>query len=78
MAEKAKKKNIFVRMKNYFKELASEMRKITWPAPKQILKNSLIVLAVVIVSSLILFGIDTLFSAGLGGIGTLLQNLFKS
>ena len=48
MAE-AKKKNWFARawgsVCRYFRELKSELTKIVWPTPKQVLKNTLVVLA---------------------------------
>ena len=52
MAE-AKKKNWFARawggICRYFRELRSELKKVVWPTPKQVLKNALIVVACVIV-----------------------------
>ena len=50
MAE-AKKQNWFVRtwgrICKYFRELRSELKKVVWPTPKQVLKNAQIVLACV-------------------------------
>ena len=52
MAE-AKKKNWFARawgaICRYFRELRSELKKVSWPTPKQVLKNTLIVVACVLV-----------------------------
>ena len=52
MAE-VKKENWFVRawgaVCRYFRELKSELKKVVWPTPKQVLKNALIVVACVIV-----------------------------
>ena len=52
MAE-AKKKNWFVRawggICRYFRELRSELKKVVWPTPQQVLKNTLIVLACVLI-----------------------------
>ena len=70
------KKNIFVRMKNYFKELFSEIKKITWPTPKQILKNSVIVLVAVVVSAIVLGGLNWLLSWLSGEFIVLLQAIF--
>ena len=67
MAE-AKKKNWFARawgaICRYFRELRSELKKVVWPTPKQVLKNTLIVLACVIVVGLFIWAFD--FVAGLG------------
>ena len=52
MAE-VKKENWFVKtwgsVSRYFRELRSELKKVVWPTPKQVLKNALIVVACVIV-----------------------------
>lgn len=52
MAE-AKKQNWFKRtwgaIARFFRELRSELKKVVWPTPKQVLKNTLIVLACVLV-----------------------------
>ena len=49
MAE-VKKENWFARtwgkICRYFRELRSELKKVVWPTPKQVLKNTLIVLPV--------------------------------
>ena len=52
MAE-VKKENWFKRtwgkVAKYFRELRSELKKVSWPTPKQVLKNALIVVACVLV-----------------------------
>ena len=74
MAE-AKKKNWFVRawgaICRYFRELRSELKKVVWSSPKQVLKNTLIVLVCVVVVGVFIwvfdfvarFGIDALINA---------------
>jgi len=61
--------NVFVRagkaIKKFCKDLKGEIKKITWPGAKTVLKSTLIVLAVVIVCGLVIFGIDTLLSKGI-------------
>ena len=74
---KEKKKNIFVRIKNYFKDLFSEIKKITWPTPKQILKSSIIVLVVVIVCALLLGGLNWLLAWLYGEFINLLKLIFN-
>ena len=48
-----KKKNWFARawgsIAKYFRELRSELKKVVWPTPKQVLKNALIVVGCVFV-----------------------------
>ncbi len=69
-----KKENWFKRtwgaIRRYFRELRSELKKVTWPTPQQVVKNTLIVLACVLVVGLFIwlfdyvaqFGVDALIS----------------
>ena len=61
MAETAKKPNIFQRWGS-FKDMRGEMKKVVWPTKKQVINNTLIVLAVVLVSAIVICGLDALFS----------------
>ena len=55
----------------YFRELRSELKKVVWPTPQQVLKNTLIVLACVLVVGVFIWlfdfvariGIDALINA---------------
>ena len=61
----------------YFRELRSELKKVVWPTPMQVLKNTLIVGACVLVVGVFIWvfdfvarlGIDALISAMHGLIG---------
>ena len=68
MAE-AKKKNIFARMWGgicrYFRELRSELKKVVWPTPKQVLKNTLVVALCVLVVGIFIFIFDSVAQFGL-------------
>ena len=61
MAE-ANKKNWFARawgaICRYFRELRSELKKVVWPTPKQVLKNTLIVAACVLVVGVFIWLFD--------------------
>ena len=80
MAE-VKKENWFVRtwgrICRYFRELRSELKKVVWSTPKQVLKNALIVVACVLVVGAFVWLFDlvaqTLITALIGGV----QSLFK-
>ncbi len=67
MAE-VKKQNIFKRAWNgvcrYLRELRSELKKVSWPTPKQVVKNTLIVAACVLVVGVFIWMFD--FVAGIG------------
>ena len=68
MAE-AKKQNWFARtwgrICKYFRELRSELKKVVWPTPKQVLKNALIVLACVVVVGVFIWLFDTVSNIGI-------------
>ena len=73
MAE-VKKENWFVRawgaVTKYFRELKSELKKVVWPTPQQVLKNAAIVIGCVVCVGIFIwlfdfvaqFGIDALIS----------------
>ena len=76
MAE-AKKANVFKRffgaIARYFRELRSELKKVTWPTPKQVLKNTLIVLASVVIVGIFIWMFDFVAGSGI----KLLLDAFK-
>ena len=69
-----KNENWFVRtwgaITKYFRELKSELKKVVWPTPQQVLKNAAIVIGCVVVVGIFIwlfdfvaqFGIDALIS----------------
>ena len=71
MAE-AKKQNWFARtwghICKYFRELRSELKKVVWPTPKQVLKNALIVLACVIVVGVFIWVFDFVAKFGINAL----------
>ena len=52
------------RVAKWFREMKSELKKVVWPTPKQILNNTLIALAVMAVAAVVLWGFDNLASSG--------------
>ena len=65
MAE-VKKENWFARtwgkVKKYFRELRSELKKVVWPTPKQVLKNTLVVVACVLIVGVFVYVFDLVAS----------------
>lgn len=53
--EKKKRKNPLVK---WFREMKSELKKVVWPTPKQILNNTIIVLVIVVISSVVVWVVD--------------------
>lgn len=71
--------NIFVRagkaIKKFCKDLKGEIKKITWPGAKTVLKSTLIVLIVVAVCGLVILGVDTLLSKGISLLQDAAENM---
>ncbi len=61
-AQKKKSGNKIVR---FFKEVKSEMKKVVWPSRKQVIKNTLVVIASVIIIGIVIWVLDMVFSFGL-------------
>ena len=76
MAE-GKKQNWLVRawgaICRYFRELRSELKKVVWSSPKQVAKNTLIVLACVLVVGVFVWVFDFVANYGI----TTLIDAFK-
>lgn len=60
--QKAKRPNIFKRLGSFFVKSWSELKKVSWPSFKTVLKNTAIVLLVVLFFAVIIFGVDALFA----------------
>ena len=71
MAE-VKKENIFKRawhgVCRYFRELKSELKKVVWPTPQQVLKNALVVAACVLVVGIFIWLFDFVAGVGIEGL----------
>ena len=60
--------------KGFFKDMKSELKKVVWPSTRQVINNTLLVVALVIVVSLIVLGVDLVLEYG----DTKLWNLISS
>ena len=61
-----KKPNVFKRLWKYLVACKGELKKITWPTPRQTTKNFFIVLAVIVIMGLFIFALDRGLFALLG------------
>ena len=59
---KANKPGFFKRLGSFFVKSWSELKKVSWPDFKTVLKNTGIVLLVVLFFAVIIFGVDMLFT----------------
>ncbi len=66
LASKGTKKTIFRRVISFFKDYKSETKKIVWPGFKDVLKNTLIVLVMCLITGAFIWAIDF-------GLGKLLE-----
>ena len=64
--EKRKKLNIFQKIARFWRETIGELRKVTWPTPKEAWDLTKIVLVVTVVMSLFLGLVDFGFSQLIG------------
>lgn len=59
---KTKKKPFFTRLKSYFVETKSELKKVTWPSKDQMKQNTTVIIVFLIMIGLFLFVFDVAFS----------------
>ena len=75
MAEASKKPNFFVRtgkkFAKWFREMKSELKKVVWPSGKQLVNNTLVVLAAVLVVGVVVVLFDFLADNGVALLGRL-------
>jgi preprotein translocase subunit SecE len=55
---KPSKPSIFARISKWFRELRSEAKKVMWPTRKQVINNTLVVIATVFVVGIFIWTID--------------------
>ena len=79
MPKDAKKKVNDKNERHFLKDVKAELKKVIWPTPKQLLNNTLAVLAIVIVVGVIVFALDVCFekvnSLGVEKLKTIVENL---
>ena len=73
MAESTKKPNIFQRWARSFKDMRGEMKKVVWPTKSQMINNTLIVLACVLVVGIFIWVFDAVGGVVVNGIITLVK-----
>jgi preprotein translocase subunit SecE len=68
---KKSKKNPFKSIAGFFKSVKSEGKKVVWPTGKEVWKNTLVVLVVILILGVAIYAVDFGLSQGLKGIKTL-------
>lgn len=66
--QQVKKPGIIARITRSVKDMKGEMKKVVWPTKKQVINNTLIVLAFVAVSGIFIWGLDSILSFVIKGL----------
>jgi preprotein translocase subunit SecE len=61
MAEAKEKLGFFARAGKYFRDFKGEMKKISWPTRQQVVHNTLIVIAAIVLCGIVIWGLDWVF-----------------
>ena len=59
--KKKSKKNPFKSIASFFKSVKSEGKKVVWAKPKEVLRNTIIVIIVCTIVGVAIYGVDTFF-----------------
>ena len=77
MAEANKKENFFARagkrISRWFREMRSELKKVVWPSKSQMVNNTLVVLACVVVVGVFIWVFDAVAGLVVNGIITFIK-----
>ena len=77
MAEANKKENFITRgakrIARWFREMRSELKKVVWPSKNQMVNNTLVVLACVVVVGIFIWAFDAIAGLVVNGIITLFK-----
>lgn len=65
------KGKIFQRMGQWFRDLKSELKKVVWPTRSQVINNTIVALVVIVISSVVIWGFDTLAQEGIKAVVSL-------
>ena len=63
MATAQQKKKLTERVAAWFRGMKSELKKVVWPTKKQTINNSLVVLAMVVASGIVIWAFDYVASS---------------
>ena len=71
MKKPEKKPNVFKRIAKWFREMRSELKKVVWPTPKQLLNNTIVALVVMIVAAIVIWAFDRVADMGIQALITI-------
>ncbi len=70
-AKKKDKPSFFARVKAWLRTYKSDMKKIVWSSPKQVLNNSILVLVCIVVLGAVIGLLDVVFNMAIVGLDTI-------
>ncbi|MBQ2911415.1 MAG: preprotein translocase subunit SecE [Clostridia bacterium] len=59
---KEKKPGFFKKMAKFFKDMKSEAKKVVWPNKKQVINNTAVAIAAIVLVGVLVGGLDAVFS----------------
>ncbi len=62
--KKSDKPSIWQKISKFFREYKSELKKISWPTLPEVIRNSLVTIAVVAIVGVFIWGVDTVLTLG--------------
>ena len=62
---KKSKPSVFARIGKWFKDMKAELKKVVWPTPQQVLKNTLVVVCCVLVVGVFIWLFDFVAQVGI-------------
>ena len=69
--EDVKKLPLGKRIAKWWREMKSELKKVVWPTPKQVVNNTAVALVVMAVSAILIWGFDWVAGQIVGAVLTL-------
>ena len=73
-----KDKEVKEKKTSYFKAMRAELKKVTWPTPKELVNNTVAVISFVLIIALIVFVLDTCFNEANKGVTKLQEKVQTS
>ncbi len=49
--------------KHFFRDFKAELKRVIWPTPKQLVNNTVAVITIVLITAIIVFGLDVIFES---------------
>ena len=60
--KKEKKPGLFAKIAKWFRDLKSEAKKVVWPNKKQVMNNTAVTIAAIVLVGVIVGGLDAVFA----------------